>query len=374
MKKFLIFWLFLFISITTCMQREPQSITFTPIPINPDSTFEAACFADMNNDGRLDIFCGSYWYEAPNWKRHLVREQEEIDEYYNDFANLPMDVNGDGWIDIVNAAWFNKTLFWIKNPGVTGKPFQIIDIDQPGNMETAIAADINNDGQLDILPNISQNPAWYSFAVDSFEQKAMWTKHKLPAEAAGHGIGAGDVNGDGKTDIVVRYGWLEQTKTDWQWHNEFDLGDRPSIPILVFDVDDDGDADIIWGAAHGYGVFWLEQSGTLENREWTRHTIDDSWSQAHYLLLVDLDGDNREELVTGKRFRAHNGKDPGSTDHLCIYYYQFDPKANTWQRHVVTENEGIGFGIGTATADVDADGDIDILAPGKSGLYVLEHL
>lgn len=117
---------------------------------------------------------------------------------------------------------------------------------------------------------------------------------------------------------------MEQTSGNWNWHPDFDLGDRPSIPILIHDIDSDGDADILWGVAHGYGLFWLEQSEKGNNRMWEKHSIDDSWSQAHYLILADLDGQGHLELVTGKRYRAHNGKDPGGNDSLCVYYYQFN--------------------------------------------------
>jgi hypothetical protein len=72
---------------------------------------------DVNRDGKLDIFCGGFWYEAPDWKRHFVREIKEEGNYFYDFANLPMDVDGDGWVDIANAAWHNKMVFWERNPG-----------------------------------------------------------------------------------------------------------------------------------------------------------------------------------------------------------------------------------------------------------------
>jgi HEAT repeat protein len=341
--------------------------------INAESRFEAAGILDVDRDGRLDIFCGGFWYEAPDWQRHFVREVPEQGGYHYDFANLPMDIDGDGWTDIVNAAWHNKTVFWLRNPGEQGGPWPVFDIDTPGNMETALAYDINGDGQTDVLPNIMKQAAWYEYHRDAAApQGVRWEKHPLPQEAAGHGLGAGDVNGDGRCDIVTPRGWLEHKDRDWTWHPELALG-HASIPILVHDVDADGDADLIWGLGHDYGLFWLEQQSGGGQRSWTRRLIDDSWSQPHFLLLADLDGDDVDELVTGKRYHAHNGKDPGGNDPPCVYYYDFDRATGNWARHTMHQGGRVGFGINTAAADMDDDGDIDIVAPGKSGLYLFEN-
>ena len=343
--------------------------------INADSRFEAAGILDVNRDGKLDIFCGGFWYEAPNWTKHFVREVKEEGNYYYDFANLPMDVDGDGWTDIANAAWHNKLVFWLRNPGADGGPWDVIDVDVPGNMETAMAVDINGDEQLDVLPNIMSQAAWYEFHRDSSaEHGARWEKHPLPQEAAGHGLGYGDVNGDGRCDIIATKGWLEQMADGaWTWRGEFELG-YAAIPILTSDVDGDGDADILWGLGHDYGVFWLEQKQDGGNRSWAKHLIDDSWSQPHFLLLADLDNDGQDELVTGKRYHAHNGHDPGGNERVCVYYYDFDRAIGKWTRHTMHEGGRVGFGINTGAADMDDDGDIDVVAPGKSGLYLFENL
>ena len=345
--------------------------------INADSRFEAAGIADINRDGKLDIFCGGFWYEAPAWKKHVVRDVPEEGDYYYDFANLPMDIDGDGWTDIANAAWHNKKLFWLRNPGSAGGQFEVIDIDTPGNIETAMAVDINGDGQLDVLPNIMSQAAWYEFGRDNAAPHGVkWTKHQLPQQAATHGIGAGDINGDGRCDVIAPAGWLEQTQDadkPWRWHAEFNLG-HASIPILAHDVDADGDADIIWGMGHNYGLYWLEQDTSGGSRSWQKHLIDDSWSQPHFLILADLDNDGSDELITGKRFHAHNGNDPGGNDPTCVYYYKFDRNERQWQRNLIHEGGDVGFGISTAALDIDADGDIDIVAPGKSGLFLLENL
>ena len=343
--------------------------------INADSRFEAATAFDVNKDGKLDIFCGGFWYEAPDWKKHFVRDIKEEGNYFYDFANLPMDVDGDGWVDVVNAAWHNKMVFWEKNPGPKGGPWEVFTIDTPGNIETAIAADINGDGQLDILPNIMNEVAWYEYHRDaSAPGGARWEKHQLPKEAAGHGIGAGDINKDGRCDIVAPKGWLEQTATGLAYGTRSSTWGQTSIPILVHDVDGDGLPDIIWGLGHDYGIYWLKQKVVDGQRTWEKHLIDKSWSQPHFMVMADIDNDGQKELVTGKRYYAHNGHDPGEDDAECIYYYKFDPATQNWTRYLISEGGRVGFGINTVVVDIDGDGDLDIVAPGKSGLYLLENL
>ena len=361
------------------LKEIPQKILFKKHVINQASEYEAAGIFDVNNDGYLDIYCGGFWYEGPVWNKHFVRNvtQNEDGTYYNDFAAIPADVNDDGWTDVISGSWFNKDVFWIKNSDQSSA-FTFIEIDNPGNLETLIGSDINGDGQLDILPNTLDHAQWYEYKKDrSGKHGVKWEKYPLPEEAAVHGIGVGDINKDGLVDIVTPEGWLEQINsgTDWDWHPEFSLDTPTSIPILIHDVDRDGDKDIIWGMGHDYGVFWLEQKpdGRSE-RIWEKHEIDITWSQAHYLLLADLDCDGEQELVTGKRHYAHNGKDPGGNGPVCVYYYKYDRQRKLWKRGIIHEGGNVGFGINTMADDLDGDGDIDIVCPGKSGLFWMENL
>jgi hypothetical protein len=194
----------------------------------------------------------------------------------------------------------------------------------------------------------------------------------------GHGIGFGDINGDGRGDIVAPHGWYEAPsdprKGEWRLHEEFSLGSC-SIPVAVCDFNGDGLADIFYGMGHNYGVYWLEQGKDADGkRTWTTHEIDKSWSQAHAIILADLDGDGKPEAVTGKRYYAHNGHDPGANDPRIVCYYMWSPEKKGFKKHVIDEGTTAAFGLYQTVTDMDGDGDLDIVAPGKSGLYVFENL
>ena len=402
---------------------------------------ETAAVADVNNDGRLDIISGENWYEAPRvdatqgaWTKHTFRKLDYTSNYYDNFSDLPIDVDGDGYPDLVRVSWFAKKISWWKNPGrvatrarPTGKPaagpprglfvgvtvgvgdepWQESDIHTGFNIEFAILADIDNDGKADeVVAQENGTPqAWYEV------KNGAWLSHVVSDRSYGHGIGAGDVNGDGRTDILTPRGWLEAPADpragSWAFHGDWEainvplpVPGAPAAPTTpsatprplelgfmhVLDVNGDGRNDVIAGAGHNYGVFWFEQG---EAGRWTRRTIDSAWSQAHASTLVDLNGDGRKDLVTGKRFMAHNGGDPGEKEPLGVYWYesaltpasaasQPAPTASArpveWIRHVIDYGGRMGAGMQIPVVDIDGDGDLDIVCPGKSGVFLVENL
>ncbi|MCL5270512.1 MAG: VCBS repeat-containing protein [bacterium] len=343
-----------------------------------DERFEAAGLIDVNNDGKLDIVSGAYWYEGPDFKKvHPIGEVQPSGEYFDDFSNIPIDVNGDGLMDYITGAWFTGTLRWRENPGDPNKEWPLHDIDACGNIERAMAWDIDGDGRIEIIPNCPPSPlAIYKLKTGANGKGAgEFQKTVIRTEKQGHGIGFGDINGDGRPDIVLNNGWLEAPadpyKGEWIWHPEFKFCWSASTPMLVADVNGDGLSDIIVGGGHEYGLDWWEQRLEGGKRTWVRHPIDPFNSQYHDMQWIDIDGDGKKELLTGKRYRAHCGKDPGARDDVGIYYFKWNGESFTkLMVDYGPTRVGKGCGIYFATADLTGNGLPDIVAPGKDGLYV----
>jgi len=362
----------------TCCAQKMLKFKKTKIA---DTTYEAASIYDVDKDGNLDIVSGEYWFPGPDFtKRIKICDVQKEGDYYDDFSDYPMDVDGDGYLDIVTGGWWGKTLRWRENP--KGQPiiWKVHDIDNCGSIERPCFWDIDGDGTIEVVPNLYNDSLnIYKLITDSSgKPTGKFSKYVIRKEPQRHGLGFGDINGDGRGDFVLAEGWLEAPadplKGQWIWHPEFNLG-RASDPILVYDVDSDGLADLIVGQAHDYGLYWLQQTFNAGKRTWVKHDIDTTRSQYHDLALADIDNDGRPELITGKRYWAHCGNDPGERDNIGIYYFEIDAgkfKCVTIDYGPPTQASGVG--IYFWIADIDGNGWKDILAPGKQGLYLFKNL
>lgn len=354
------------------LSAQEMTVKFQKQVIAFESTESVGVF-DVDNDGVLDLVSGSFWYKGPEFlDRSLIGQVKRFGEYYEDFSTIPMDVNEDGRMDFVTGGWFEGTLIWKENPG-DGSEWPVHEIAKTGNIETTRGWDIDGDGVLEIFPNTPRK------ALAFYKKTGPSQFEKYPvADMHGHGLGLGDINGDGRKDLVISTGWLEapiDLKTGkWTLHEDFDLGDA-SIPMIVVDVNGDGLNDIIVGQAHAFGLFWLEQEKSGNSISFLKHEIDPFQSQYHTMEWVDIDNDGQNELVTGKRYRAHNGKDPGGKDYAGLYYFKWN--GESFSKNIISYGpigEGKGSGLYFSVADLNSDGWKDIAVAGKDGLVVFKNL
>ena len=354
----------------------PQ-VTFVAHRLGTDHA-EGVTTLDMNGDGFPDILSGAYWYENPGakggeWQRHQYREVDIVGEFVADCGEWTIDVNHDGALDVVTAAWQINGVWWYENPKQPGAEWKKHFITDSYDTEGGVMADINGDGVPDLVFAHYNHSGlvWIDFSGP--EPKV---RHVGDKDMDGHGVGVADIDGDGLADILTPNGWLKQqdaNKGNWEWHPDWKMNDA-GFPIVGYDVNNDGKMDVIYGEGHSYGLYWLEQIGEGDNRHWVRRAIDESFSQVHALKLVDIDGDGEPELLAGKRYRGHNGKDAGSYDPLVIYYYMIDRKTGSFSRYPVSVNGTAGAGTQFVVEDMDKDGDLDIVVAGKTGVHFLENL
>ncbi|MDR3688140.1 MAG: VCBS repeat-containing protein [Fimbriimonas sp.] len=343
-----------------------MAVIFRKQQISSES-FESANAWDVDGDGVLDIVSGSFWYKGPSFhRRYYIGDVPRISEYYDDFSTLRLSL--DGRPGFVTGGWWGGNLRWRECPADPTQEWpEHVLADDLGNIETTRMWDIDGDGELEIVPNTPGSAFAYYKAVPG---AIALERHLVSETPIGHGYGFGDVDGDGHSEFVFRNGYLKMTEGAWRHVAAFELDHwDASCPMLVVDVNRDGRADLIVGRAHSYGLDWYEQT---EHGKWIKHPIDPFVAQYHDLHWVDIDGDGENELVTGKRARAHNGAEAGEGDPLGIYYFKWTGESFAKQviDHVPVGGSGGGCGIHFMPADLRGVGRLDIVAPGKDGLFV----
>ena len=175
--------------------------------------------------------------------------------------------------------------------------------------------------------------------------------------------------------MIIKSCWWQSPanvqEENWQFHTA-DLGED-CANMFVWDVDEDGDEDIISSSAHDYGLWWHEQvKDPGQNVSWTTHTISKDFSQSHGLAMADINGDGHPDLITGKRYRAHNDGDRGAAEPAVIYWFQFVPgKDPAWIPHLIDDNSGIGLSF--VVEDINNDTLPDIIISNKKGVFFFEE-
>ena len=379
-------------AVSLAAAAEPPSLTWSKRHLLT-SPHENAAVADFNRDGQPDIVSGAYIFEGPRFAARAYRPNHAAADYMHENSVHPYDVDRDGWVDIIAGGWREDGIYWYRNPGdsvvVQKKEWEMHTPWQPhllaktrGNMEMFALRDYDGDGvpELHSACYRATQPLEVFRFTKAADGAITMTPFVLGREGGGHGIAFGDVNGDGREDVLCEVGWYERPAGDiwaapWKYHAETDLRKmHPSCPFVAKDLNGDGRLDLIFGRGHHIGLYWWEQLAPKPDgtTQWRQHAIDESWSQAHCLVLADLDGDKEDELITGKCLWAHNGGDPGAADPPAVYYYKWDRRALRFTRHTVAgPHEGIAINRQFAVADLNGDGRPDIVAPSKRALWVL---
>ena len=378
----------------------PQ-LRFRKIQLDAKFRSEGVAVADFDRDGKQDVAAGFVWYRAPQFEMHVIAEQPASDGgalagtpphfrpkgYSNSFANFAEDVNGDGWPDLIVVDFPGKPTWWYENPKQPGKLWTKHLVTPVTNNESPLLIDLNGDGQRELVAALAPDPAntdgpqrQMAYFSRGSDPQARWSTHPISVPGApgcrrySHGLGVGDVNGDARLDVLSANGWWEApaaAAAAWKFHaaefGEQADGENRAAQMFVVDLDGDGDGDVLSSSPHAFGIWWHEQQA---DGSWARHEIDKRFSQSHGMCLADINGDGLPDLVTGKRWWAHGGGDPGGDQPAVFYWYELKREKGKprWVPHQFDDNSGPGTQF--EVNDVDGDGHLDVISANKKGVYV----
>ena len=365
-----------------------EPVRFKKHVLTNEFVSEGVAAGDLDRDGKIDVVAGTYWFKAPEWTRHEIAPSRAFDgakEYSESFINVATDVNGDEWADVIIIDFPGKLAHWYENP--QNKPGHwkkhlMHETVLVGN-ESPAFVDMNNDGRIDLLCADSKEKQIVWLEAPSFPEDTTWTKFTISEKNApgtdrfSHGMGYGDINKDGRNDVFVKQGWWESpadpAQPDWTFHPA-PFGEDCS-QMHAMDVNGDGLNDVISASAHRYGIWWYEQKkGADSNSTWSQHEISKAFSQSHSTFLTDVNRDGHKDLISGKRFFAHNDsdKDPGTREPAVLYWFEHQPgRAPYFVPHEIDNNSGSGLNI--AAQDITGDGKLDIVISNKKGVFVFEQ-
>jgi hypothetical protein len=381
------------ISLTFAATPEP---TWKKLVLSKDFYCEGATYGDFNKDGKTDIASGPYWYEGPDFKtKHEIYGPKTIDphQYSENFLAFAYDFNNDGYPDLLVVGFPGKESWWFENPkGKDGQWTRHTVIDVTDN-ESPAFGDLTGDGKPEL---ICMSKGQFGYAEPDWQHPDhMWKWHPVSGKPDKrffrftHGLGFGDVNGDGKADLLETKGWWEQPKEgagsgDWKFHEyQFGAPTHGTSQMYAYDVNGDGLNDVVCALeAHGYGLAWFEQVKNGGEITFKKHLIMGEkpeqnkqgvvFSQLHAVDLVDVDGDGLKDIVTGKRWWAHGPKgDPGSDQPAVLYWFQLvrnSDKSVDFVAHKIDDDSGVGTQV--IAADVNGDGKADVIVGNKKGTFV----
>lgn len=360
---------------------------------------EGVSTADVNKDGKLDILIGDSWYENPSWAKHDIRKPGEFGDGLRSYSECMTswvdDINKDGWIDQIVIGFPGKAAVWHENPKGESGHWPAHQISPSACNETPLYTDLFGDGKRVLVmawqTKGKQNEGQMAWFVPGGDPTSPWEIHPISEISAegkpvpgtfqfSHGLGVGDLNGDGRKDVICVGGWWEQpasgreASTPWAFHPAA-LGEA-AADMITYDVNHDGKADVISSSAHKFGIWWFEQGEPKDGHPvFTKHDLfPDLVSETHALIAVDLNRDGLRDLVTGKRFWSHGRAEPGSEKPAKLYWFEAARGADglvKFTPHEIDDQSGIGTQF--EVTDFNGDGLLDIVSANKKGVFLFEQ-
>ena len=387
MKIQLLGLLFYFI---LCGVSFAQELAFDKLTLTEEFHSEGIAVADLDRDGRTDVVSGPYWYRGPDFlvrRRYAAGNALPITGYSRHFFTWTYDFNDDGFVDILTVGMPGDPAFWFQHPGKTLEAeASWIKHKMHDDISNESPAFLDVDG--DLVPElVCLHRGAYGYIKHRHWQGTVEFEFTpiTPSLNYGrftHGMGIGDVDGDGKADLLETNGWWQQNAAGelFTFH-PYRFAESGGAQVFAYDFDGDGDNDVLCSQnAHGFGLKWFEQIKKGGKIDFVPRTIMSdkpsdnpfglSVSQMHAAELVDVDGDGIKDVITGKRYWAHGGNDPGAEQLPLLFWLKTIRNKDRviFEPHLIDLRSGVGTQV--TIADINQDGKIDVAVGNKMGSFL----
>ncbi|QDU39807.1 FG-GAP repeat protein [Maioricimonas rarisocia] len=334
-----------------------------------------AVAGDFTGDGQADIISNSggvcRLFTAPDWQEIAIHADRE----HNCIHSAAFDVDGDGDLDWIGARYNPGLIFWLENPNSATKTpwdWHVIDVNVHG-IHGLLAGDVDGDGRTDLVANSAQpkppfpeSLVWYRVPDDPKQPWDRFIAADRDAPGLTHYLGLGDINGDGRADILTGakggpmakpgsgdwFAWWQAPEDPEQraWKKSVIAADQPGATnVLPVDVNRDGTMDVIASRGHGQGVIWLE------GPDWTEHAIAPELTGPHCLAIGDIDGDGDIDATTCAK-----------DDKVCAWF-ENDGKGRFTTHVIGTDQAAYDIRL----FDMDSDEDLDVIVAGQTSRNVV---